>query len=73
MQKQQSALTVVFKLVMGGLTSIILVVLGRVNLQFQGPFVPFLRGHLMLEYLQDSSQDMAQNIIYSPGERAKDP
>ena len=36
----QSALTVIFKLVMGGLTSIILVVLGRVNLQFQGLFVP---------------------------------
>ena len=36
----QSALTVIFKLVIGGLTSIILVVVGTVNLQFQGPFVP---------------------------------
>ena len=40
MQKQQSALTVIFRLVTGGLTSVILVVLGTVNLQFQGPFVP---------------------------------
>ena len=40
MQEQQSALTVIFKLVTGGLTSIILVLLGTVNLQFQGPFVP---------------------------------
>ena len=40
MQKQQSALTVTFRLVTGGLTSVILVVLGTVNLQFQGPFVP---------------------------------
>ena len=36
----QSSLTVVFKLVMCGLTSIISNVLGTVNLQFQGPFVP---------------------------------
>ena len=27
----------------------------------------------MFEYLQDSSQDVAQNIIYSPGERTKGP
>ena len=32
--------TVIFKLVVSGLTSIILVVLGTVNIQFQGPFVP---------------------------------
>ena len=36
----QSVLTVIFKLVIGGLISIILIVLGTVNLQFQGPFVP---------------------------------
>ena len=35
-----SALTVIFKLVISGLTSIILIVLGTVNLQFQSPFVP---------------------------------
>ena len=40
MQKQQSSVTVTFKLVVTGRTSIILVVLGTVNLQFQGPFVP---------------------------------
>ena len=33
------SLTVIFKSVIGGLTSIILIVLGTVNLQFQGPFV----------------------------------
>ena len=36
----QLALTVIFKLIVGGLTSIILVILGIVNLQFQDPFVP---------------------------------
>ena len=36
----QSSLTVIFKLVISSLTSIILVVLSTVNLQFQGPFVP---------------------------------
>ena len=36
----QSALTVIFKLVIGGLTNIVLAVLGTVNLQFQGPFAP---------------------------------
>ena len=36
----QSTLTVIFKLIISGLTSVILVVLGTVNLQFQGPFVP---------------------------------
>ena len=35
-----SALTVILKLVIGGLTSIILIVLSTVNLQFQGQFVP---------------------------------
>ena len=32
----QSALTVILKLVIGGLTSVILIVLGRINLQFHG-------------------------------------
>ena len=35
----QLSLTVIFKSVIGGLTSIILIVLGIVNLQFQVPFV----------------------------------
>ena len=34
-----SALTVTFKLVIGALTRVILIVLGTVNLQFQGQFV----------------------------------
>ena len=36
----QSSLMVIFKLVISGLTSINLIVLGSVTLQFQGPFVP---------------------------------
>ena len=41
MQKHHSTfLTVIFKLVISVPTSIILVVLGTVNLQFQGPFLP---------------------------------
>ena len=36
----QSALTVILKLVIGGLISVISIVLGTVNLQFQGQFVP---------------------------------
>ena len=39
----QSALTVILKLVIGGLTSVILIVLGTINLQFQGWFVPISR------------------------------
>ena len=40
----RSALTVIWKLGTGDLTSVILNVLGTVNLQFQGQFVPiFLR------------------------------
>ena len=39
-ETEQSFLTVTFKLIIGGLTGIILVVLGTVNLQFQGLFVP---------------------------------
>ena len=42
MQKQQSSLIVILKLVISGLTSIILIVLGTVNHQFQGLFVPIL-------------------------------
>ena len=39
LQKQQSALTVILKLVISGLTSISFAVLGAVNLQFQGQLV----------------------------------
>lgn len=39
LQKQQSALTVILKLVLSGLTSISFAVLGAVNLQFQGQSV----------------------------------
>ena len=35
----QSALTVIFKLIISGLTSIILIILSTVNLQFYGWFV----------------------------------
>ena len=38
-EKAQSALMVIFRLVISGLTGIMLVVLGTVNLQFQGPLV----------------------------------
>ena len=41
-QKQQSALTVVLKLVTDGLTSVILIVLSTVNRQFQHSFFPIL-------------------------------
>ena len=34
MQKQQSALTVTLKLIISGLTSVILIVLSTINLQF---------------------------------------
>ena len=40
----QLSLTVILKLAIDGLTSIILVVLGTVNLQFQDPFFPFFWG-----------------------------
>ena len=36
----QSALTVILKLIIGGLTSVILIVLGTANLQFHVRFVP---------------------------------
>ena len=36
----QSALTVIFRLVIGGLTRVILIVLGTVNFQFPGALVP---------------------------------
>ena len=35
----QSSLTVIFRLVISGLTSIILIVFSTINLQVQGPFV----------------------------------
>ena len=38
----QSALPVIFKLVTGGLTNVILVVLGIINLQSRGVLYPFL-------------------------------
>ena len=73
MQKQHSHL----ESVVSGLTSIILVVLGTVYLQFQGTFVLIsLRSILRTVAAQVlgkvwssrsySSQDMARNTIYSP-------
>ena len=41
-ERAQSSLTVIFKLVISGLTGIILVVLGTVNLQLGVHFFPFL-------------------------------
>ena len=84
----QSTLTVILKLVIGGLTSIILIVCSRVSLQFQGQLVSISWGQVSklwplmswlqsshrvvnffhlegFQYRQDSSQDMAQTIIYS--------
>ena len=77
-----------FKLVLSGPTSITLIVLSTVTLQFQSLSVSISQGqflelwrlmswaqsgrhavnllHLGFQYLLDSSQDMAQNIIYSP-------
>ena len=43
----QSALTIIFKLVTGGLTSFILIVLNTVNLQFQGQLFTFLWGQFL--------------------------
>ena len=40
----ESAVTVILKLVIGGLTSVILIVLSTVTLQFQGWFVSISRG-----------------------------
>ena len=75
-------------MVISCLTSIILIVLGIVNLQFLGALVPISlhqfpelwqlmswvqSGHLVVNLStwdfsihKDSSQDMIQNIIYSP-------
>ena len=36
----QPSLTVISKVVISGLTGMISIILGAVNLQFQGPFVP---------------------------------
>ena len=43
-ERAQSALTVIFKLVTGGLISVILIVLSTVSLQFQGRFVSISSG-----------------------------
>ena len=40
MQKEQSALTVVLKLAISGLTGLTLIVLSAVNLPYQGRLVP---------------------------------
>ena len=87
-ETSESVLTVILKLVIGGLTSVVLVVLSTVTLQFQSLFVSISRGQFLelwqlmswaqsgghavnllplgFQYLLDSSQDMAQNIVYSP-------
>ena len=90
----QLALTVILKLVISCLTSVISIVLHTVNLQFRVCLLPFSWGqfselwqlmssaigcrivHFSLCWfrcLSDSSQDMAQNIIYSPWEGTQGP
>ena len=51
----QSSLTVIFKLIISGLTSIILVVLGTVTLQFWGALVPI--------YLQSILRIVAAQVL----------
>ena len=46
-KKLQSTPTAILKLGIGNLTSVILVILGIVNLQFQGPFVSIFWGQLL--------------------------
>ena len=47
LQKQQSALTVILKLVISGLTSIILIVLGTAYFQFQSWFASISLGPVL--------------------------
>ena len=55
MWKQQSAPTVTLKLVSRGLISVILIVLGTVNLQFQGQFISIS--------LRPALRIMAANVV----------
>ena len=63
MQRQQSALTVILKLAISGLTNIILIALGTVNLQFQGqlasislrPFLEIVTAYVSLVVMQLTS------------------
>ena len=63
MQRQQSALTVILKLAISGLTNIILIALGTVNLQFQGqlasislrPFLEIVTAYVSLVIMQLTS------------------
>ena len=91
----QSALTVILKLVIGGLTSTVLIILSTVSFQFQGQFAPICLMAVLgtwAVYVMTTvwssyssllppgggfslykTQDVLQNIIYSPWEGTKSP
>ena len=63
----QSALLVIFKFILDGLTSVISIVLGTVSLQFQGPFVPIsLRSILELWQLVSWVQSGHHAVSFLP-------
>ena len=53
----QLALTVIFKLIISGLISIILIVLSIVNLQFQDQFIPISLRPVLRIFLEARSQN----------------
>ena len=63
----QSALTVILKLAIGGLTSVILIVLGTINLQFQGWFVPISQGQFSGLWQLMSRLQSGHYIVLLPG------
>ena len=63
----QSALTVILKLAIGGLTSVILIVLGTINLQFQGWFVPISRDQFSELWQLMSRLQSRHYIVLLPG------
>ena len=69
-ERAQAALTVILKLVIGGLTSVISIVLGTVNLQFQGRFVsislrPILR--IVAAYVMATTWSSCVNVFHLVG------
>ena len=66
-ERAQAALTVILKLVIGGLTSVILIVISTVNLQFQGWFVSisFFLNFWILFYLFFIQQVLISYLFYT--------
>ena len=68
MQNSTVSVIVIVRLVTGGLTSVILIVLGTINLHFQGPLFPilgFVAAYVLCTVFSSCSELLPSGVLVS--------